>query len=101
MILEHGAPHRQRGPAAGLERGPVRGRLDVATRPYSPDAIRIGALYKRGDMWWIKYYINGVPKRESAETSKQKEAEQLLKDGKTGRDYLWPTELALAHVPPR
>jgi hypothetical protein len=37
----------------------------------------MGSLYKRGTTWWIKYYINGVRKRESAETSKQKEAEQL------------------------
>lgn len=52
----------------------------------------MGSLYKRGDTWWIKYYINGVPKRESASTTKQKEAENFLKqregDGASGKPIL-------------
>src|SRR5687768_13654467 len=52
----------------------------------------MGSLYIRGDTWWIKYYVNGLPKRESAGTSKQKEAETLLKkregDGASGKPIL-------------
>ena len=39
----------------------------------------MGSLYRRGKTWWIKYYVNDLPKRESAGTSKQKEAEHFLK----------------------
>ena len=52
----------------------------------------MGSLYRRGNTWWIKYYVNGLPKRESAETSKQKEAEHFLKqregDGASGKPIL-------------
>lgn len=40
----------------------------------------MGMLYKRGEVFWIKYYNNGRPIRESTGTSKQKEAERFLKD---------------------
>ncbi len=36
-------------------------------------------LYKRGEMYWIKYYSGGRPIRESTETKKRKEAERFLK----------------------
>lgn len=39
----------------------------------------MGMLYKRGEIWWIKYYSSGKPIRESAGTTKQKEAERVLK----------------------
>src|SRR5215470_10181653 len=44
----------------------------------------MGALYKRGTIWWIKYYANGRPVRESTGTDKEKEAERILKQ-KEGR----------------
>ncbi len=40
----------------------------------------MGMLYKRGKMWWIKYYVNGLPRRESTGTDKERLAEQLLKE---------------------
>ncbi len=40
----------------------------------------MGMLYKRGNVFWIKYYSGGRPIRESAGTTKQKEAERFLKD---------------------
>ena len=40
----------------------------------------MGMLYKRGEVFWIKYYSGGKPIRESTGTSKQKEAERFLKN---------------------
>lgn len=40
----------------------------------------MGMIYKRGKMFWIKYYCGGKPIRESTDTKKQKEAERFLKD---------------------
>ncbi len=37
-------------------------------------------FYKRGEVFWIKYYSSGRPIRESTGTTKQKEAERFLKD---------------------
>jgi integrase len=39
----------------------------------------MGMLYKRGEVYWIKYYSAGKPIRESTRTTKQKEAERFLK----------------------
>ena len=39
----------------------------------------MGSLYKRGDIFWIKYYRNGKPYRESSKTEKITEAQRLLK----------------------
>jgi len=40
----------------------------------------MGQLYKRGSVWWVKYYVNGRPVRESTGTDKEKAAERLLKE---------------------
>lgn len=40
----------------------------------------MGMIYKRGQVFWIKYYSGGKPVRESTCTSKQKQAERFLKD---------------------
>ena len=40
----------------------------------------MGMLYRRGSVFWIKYYSGGRPIRESTGTSKQKEAERFLRD---------------------
>jgi len=39
----------------------------------------MGSLYKRGDVFWIKYYRNGKSYRESSKTCKESEAKRLLK----------------------
>src|SRR5262245_39354799 len=40
----------------------------------------MGSLYKRGTVWWIKYYANGCPIRESTGTEKETEARRILKE---------------------
>ncbi len=40
----------------------------------------MGMLYKRGTIWWVKYYINGRPVRESTRTDKDSEAKRFLKE---------------------
>lgn len=39
----------------------------------------MGSFYKRGAVYWLKYYRNGKPYRESAKTEKESEAKRLLK----------------------
>ncbi len=39
----------------------------------------MGSIYKRGEVYWIKYYRNGKPYRESAKTEKETGAKRLLK----------------------
>ena len=38
----------------------------------------MGALYKRGNIWWVKYYRNGKNYRESSKSSKKMVAKKLL-----------------------
>ncbi|MFH1983693.1 MAG: site-specific integrase [Pseudomonadota bacterium] len=51
----------------------------------------MGSLYKRGDVWWIKYYRNGKNYRESSRSTKKMVAKKLL-DRKEG-------EIAQGKVP--
>ena len=39
----------------------------------------MGSLYRRGQVWWIKFYRDGKPIRESAGTPKESEARKLLR----------------------
>jgi integrase len=39
----------------------------------------MGSVYLRGRTWWIKYYKQGKPRRESSGSSKKGDAERLLK----------------------
>jgi integrase len=39
----------------------------------------MGSIYKRGKTYWIKYYRNGKPYRESAKSVKEADAKRLLK----------------------
>lgn len=39
----------------------------------------MGMIYKRGNIWWLKYYRDGKPYYESARTTKETEARRLLK----------------------
>jgi len=41
---------------------------------------RAPGLYRRGNVWWIKYYNNGRPVRESTHTEKETEAKRILDD---------------------
>src|SRR5262245_3030764 len=40
----------------------------------------MGMIYKRGAMYWIKYYVNGRPVRESSGSQKEGVAKSLLKE---------------------
>jgi len=40
----------------------------------------MGMIYKRGQVFWIKYYSGGRPIRESTGPTKQKDAERVLKN---------------------
>jgi len=44
----------------------------------------MGMIYKRGEVFWIKYYSGGRPIRESTGTAKMKQAQGILKE-KEGR----------------
>jgi integrase len=39
----------------------------------------MGSVYKRGQVFWIKYYRNGKPYRESTKSKKEADAKRLLK----------------------
>jgi len=39
----------------------------------------VGAIYKRGDIFWIKYYRNGKAYRESSKSIKESIAKRLLR----------------------
>ena len=54
----------------------------------------MGQLYKRGARWWIKYYVNGRPVRESTGTDDKEQARRMLK----GREGAAATG---APIPPR
>jgi integrase len=40
---------------------------------------KLGSIYQRGTIYWIKYYRNGQPFRESSRSDSYEEAERLLK----------------------
>ena len=39
----------------------------------------MGSIYKRGEVYWVKYYRNGKSYRETSKTTKESEAKRLLK----------------------
>src|SRR5215813_8544416 len=39
----------------------------------------IGSVFQRGTVWWVKYYRNGKPYRETSGSEKESEARKLLK----------------------
>jgi integrase len=39
----------------------------------------MGSIYKRGNIFWVKYYRAGKPYRESSKSSKETDAKRLLK----------------------
>src|ERR1017187_8705419 len=40
---------------------------------------KLGSIYERGGVWWIKFYRSGQPIRESSRSDSYHEAERLLK----------------------
>ena len=34
----------------------------------------MGSLYQRGAVWWMKYYVNGLPVRESTGCARETDA---------------------------
>lgn len=39
----------------------------------------MGTIYRRGRIWWLKYYRNGKPFRESSKSQKASDAKRLLR----------------------
>jgi hypothetical protein len=39
----------------------------------------MGSIYKRGNIFWIQYYRNGKPYRETTKSKKEADAKRLLK----------------------
>jgi hypothetical protein len=59
----------------------------IRTRATRKGVRTVGSLYKQhgrngraGRIWWIKYYRNGKPIRESTGTAKDSEARRMLKE---------------------
>jgi hypothetical protein len=50
----------------------------------------MGMIYQRGKVYWIKYYRNGKPYRESSKSKKEADAKRLLKkrEGEIGNGKL-------------
>jgi hypothetical protein len=36
-----------------------------------------GMIYRRGNVWWVKVYVNGKPHRESSNSTKYEDAKRL------------------------
>jgi integrase len=41
--------------------------------------VDMGSVYRRGNMWWVKYYRNGKSYRESSQSDRKEVAKRLLK----------------------
>ena len=53
---------------------------------------------KPGRIWWVKYYVNGRPVRESTGTEKETEAKRFLK-ARGGREAMGQPVLRRAGAP--
>ncbi len=54
----------------------------------------MGTIYRRGRIWWIKYYRNGKPFRETSRSAKASDAKRLLRkrEGEIGAgSFLGPS----------
>jgi hypothetical protein len=63
--------------AAMLWAGSVAGGL--LSRRFCLEGGIMGSIYKRGKTYWIQYYRNGKPYRESTNSKKEADAKRLLK----------------------
>src|SRR5207249_4401130 len=61
-------------PRAGHE-----GRRPMTAITQKKRARGLGSTFLRGRMWWIKFHVNGQAVRESSESTKESDANKLLK----------------------
>ena len=54
------------------------GQIDEHGTPRDRRERGSGGLYRRNGIWWIKYYVNGKPVRESTGTNSKIDAQKLL-----------------------
>ena len=59
----------------------------------------MGVLYKRGAVWWIKYYWNGRGMRESSHSTKEGDARRLLKLREGDMEHALPVDPKLNRIP--
>src|SRR5262245_27384940 len=55
----------------------------------------MGRIYKRGDIWWIAYYVQGRERRETAKSERVADARRLLRERLKqihGNRYIGPQE---------
>ena len=64
------------------------GAADRKGRPWSlpvdklqgeSEGLIMGSIYKRGKVYWIQYYRNGKPYRETTKSKKEADAKRLLR----------------------
>jgi outer membrane translocation and assembly module TamA len=48
------------------------------TTETSVERREFGFLWQRGQLWWLRYWVNGKEHRESSHSTSQREAEKLL-----------------------
>ncbi len=58
----------------------------------------MGHLWKRGNVWWCKYYVNGKPIRESTGTRKRGEAKTFLEIREGDRAKGLPVSLRIDRI---
>src|SRR6516225_11991962 len=58
----------------------------------------MGMLYKRGAVWWIKYYRNGRGMRESSHSTKERVAKRLLKIREGDIEHALPVDPKLNRI---
>ena len=54
----------------------------MATKGEGTEQRMPPGLYRRGNIFWLKYYVNGRPIRESTRTDKLSEAKRMLDERK-------------------
>lgn len=47
-----------------------------------------GPIYQRGNVWWVKVYVNGKPLRESSKSTKYEDGRRL-RDKMLGQKHRW------------
>lgn len=54
---------------------------DGTNEPRKVKVLRgTGRILKRGEIWWVAYYVNGMERRESSKSTNPKNARKLLKE---------------------
>lgn len=60
----------------------------------------MGSLYRRGKIWWIKYYVKGKAVRETSRSESKDDAQTLLRirEGDTARGVLIPGRIEFSQL---